>query len=99
MQIPVLIEPIAGNGYRASGGEPLALSVEGATEEEALNKLRAQLASRLAGGARLVPLEVPPQGNPWVECAGMFRGDPLFDEWQQAIAENRRRADLDPDVP
>src|SRR5580700_1133680 len=28
--------------------------------------------------------------NPWLEGAGMFRDDPLFDDWQQAIAEYRR---------
>ena len=37
MQIPVLIEPIAGNGYRARGGEPLAVVVEAPTRAEALN--------------------------------------------------------------
>jgi hypothetical protein len=36
MQIPVLIEPINGNGYRASGGAPLAVVVEAPTREEAL---------------------------------------------------------------
>jgi hypothetical protein len=37
--------------------------------------------------------------NPWVECEGMFKNDPYFDEWQQAIAENRRKVDEDPDIP
>src|SRR5262249_44958762 len=99
MQIPVLIEPVAGNGFRARGGEPLHLSAEGATEQEALHKLRQEIDRHLAAGARLVGLEVPARGNPWAEGAGMFKGDPLFGEWQQAIAENRRRADADPDVP
>ena len=40
MQIPILIEPVARNGFRARGGEPFALSAEGATREEALGKLR-----------------------------------------------------------
>ena len=48
MQIPILIEPIAGNGYRASGGEPLALTADGATHEEAL----ANTAARLPGPER-----------------------------------------------
>jgi hypothetical protein len=26
-------------------------------------------------------------GNPWLEGAGMFRDDPLFDDWQRVIAE------------
>jgi hypothetical protein len=29
MQIQDLIEPVAGNGYRARGGEPLDLTAEG----------------------------------------------------------------------
>ena len=37
--------------------------------------------------------------NPWLEAAGMFRDDPLFDAWQQAIAEYRREADADADAP
>ena len=34
MQIPILIEPVAGNGFRSRGGEPFALSADGATREE-----------------------------------------------------------------
>jgi hypothetical protein len=95
MQVPVLIEPISGNGFRARTGEPLALTAEGATAEEALQKLRDLVNSRLAAGARLVTLQVPEEDNPWLKMAGMYKDDPLFDEWQQAIAENRRKADQD----
>ena len=31
MKIAVLIEPVPGNGFRAKGGEPFAMSAEGAT--------------------------------------------------------------------
>ncbi len=101
MQIPILIEPVAGNGFRSRGGEPFALSAEGATREEVLAKLHEQLQARLRDGAQVAILEVAraPLGNPWVEFAGMFKDDPYFDSWQQAIAENRRRADEDPEVP
>lgn len=37
--------------------------------------------------------------NPWLEGAGMFRDDPLFDAWQHAIAEYRREADSHRDTP
>ena len=53
MDIPVLIEPVAGNGYRAVGVGLAPLTAEGATAEEALHRLRELLASRLAAGARL----------------------------------------------
>ncbi len=101
MQIPILIEPVAGNGYRSRGGEPYALSAEGATRDEVLAKLRAQLEARMRGGAEAVSLEVagPAAGNPWVEFAGMFKDDPLFDDWQKAIAEYRREVEEDPNYP
>ncbi|TMQ33359.1 MAG: type II toxin-antitoxin system HicB family antitoxin [Planctomycetota bacterium] len=99
MEIPVLIEPVAGNGYRARGGEPLALSADGATPAEALAKLRQLLHERLQSGSRLVSLEVPSEDNPWRKMAGIFKDDPLFDAWQQAIADYRRQVDDDPDHP
>ncbi len=42
MQIPVLVERVKGNGYRARGVEPFAVSAKGSTREEALAKLRAK---------------------------------------------------------
>jgi predicted RNase H-like HicB family nuclease len=99
MKLTVLIEPVEKDGYRASSGEPLGLSAEGATPEEALGRLRQMLGTRLAAGARLVQIDVPAGENPWLRGAGMFKDDPLFDEWQQAIAERRRQLDEDPDVP
>jgi hypothetical protein len=38
-------------------------------------------------------------GNPWLKGAGMFRDDPLFDDWQRAVAEYRRAVDANPDAP
>src|SRR5690242_7695159 len=97
MQIPVLIERVEGNGYRARGGEPFALTAEGATREEALQRLREVIKSRLAD-AECVSVEVPTTDNPWLRLEGVYKDDPLFDEWQAAIAEYRRQVDLDPDA-
>ncbi len=99
MQIPVLIEPVAGNGYRARGGEPLAVAVEAPTREEALAKLREVLQARLQNGAEIVPLEVTPVQHPWMKFAGMFKDDPLVEEWKEAMAEYRREVEEDPDYP
>ena len=99
MEIPVLIEPVANNGYWARGVEPFALTVEGATRDEALQKFRDLLAARLVNGAEIVPLEVPLGGHPLDRFAGMFRDDPYYDDWQRAIAEYRRQLDPDPDRP
>jgi hypothetical protein len=99
VQIPVLIEPIAGNGYRARGGEPLALTAEGPTREAALAKLKEQLQTRLRNGAEVVPLDVCPEPHPLAEFVGMFKDDPLLDPWKQAMADYRRRIDRNPDLP
>ena len=79
MQIPVLIEPITRNGYRARGMEPFAVSAKGATREEALANLRAKIESRLKKGAELVGLEVGAPPDPWMAFAGMFKDDPWID--------------------
>jgi len=97
MQIPVLVERVKGNGYRARGKEPFAVSAKGATRKEALAKLRAKIEARLKNGAELVGLEVGSHPHPLAEFAGMFKDDPMFDDWQKAIADYRRKVDNDPD--
>jgi hypothetical protein len=49
-------------------------------------------ADQITGSANGGPAAVhsPQRANPWLAGAGLFRDDPLFDEWQQAIAEYRR---------
>ncbi len=99
MQIPVLIEPIAGNGYRARGGEPLPLVVEAQTREEALAKLQQALQDRLRNGAELVPLETSPQPHPLAKFVGMFKDDPWIEDWKKSMAEYRRKIDKHPERP
>ncbi|MBY0525080.1 MAG: hypothetical protein K2R98_16870 [Gemmataceae bacterium] len=98
MQIPVVVEQVAGNGYRARAGEPFAVTVEGATHAEALEKLRESIEGRIAAGIQVVSLEIPTTDDPWLAMRGIFKDDPLFDEWQRAIAEYRRQVDQDPNV-
>lgn len=93
MQLPVLVEPAAGEGYRACTGQPFGLSAEGATREEAIHRLRPEIEGRLQTGAEIVPLEIPMPAHPLAAFAGMFRNNPLFTEWQEAIAEIRRQAE------
>lgn len=99
MEIPILIEPVAGNGFRSRGGEPFDLSAEGATREEVIAKLRDQVQDRLRNGSQIVALDIPAASNPWVEFAGMFKDDPLLPEWKAAMAEYRRQIDAEPDGP
>ncbi len=49
-----------------------------------------------AEGERLIE-KAKLEGNPWAAAAGIFRDDPLFDEWVEIMRENRRKADEDPD--
>jgi hypothetical protein len=97
MDMLVLIEEVPGSGFRATGG--FALTAAGSTRDEAFQKLQGQIRDRMAAGAEVVPLRLPAPEHPWLQFAGMFRDDPLFEEWQEAIAERRRQVDADPDVP
>ena len=99
MQIPVLLESVKGNGYRARGSEPFAVSAKGATREEALAKLQAKIRARLKEGTELVELEIGPSSGPPMDGAGIFSAeDPLVVEWIQIMKENRQKMDQDPDV-
>jgi predicted RNase H-like HicB family nuclease len=98
MEIPILIEPVSGNGYRAIGAQPITCSAEGATKEEALGKLKEQIENRLKGGAEIVSIELTKRANPWTAMAGKLKDNPLFDEWREAMAENRRKDDQEYEV-
>jgi predicted RNase H-like HicB family nuclease len=58
MNIPVLIQPIAGKGFLARSGSPFDLSAEGATEEEALKNLRAVAMECVARGCKIGSISV-----------------------------------------
>ena len=98
MQIPVLLERVKGNGYRARGTEPFAVSAKGATREEALAKLRAKIQARLKNGTEILGLELGPEPDPWTGMAGMFKDDPWIDDWKRSIEEYRQKVDDDPDA-
>jgi hypothetical protein len=99
MQIPVLVEPVAGNGYRAQGSAPFGFSAEGATREEAIAKVRQLCQARLFGGAEVVTVDIGAPAHPWLPFAGMFKDDPDFQEVVEIMAENRRKMDEDPTIP
>ena len=101
MTIQVLIEPVATHGFRATSGEPIPLTVEAPTREEALAKLKKRLQARLKkNGAELVPLDLALEPHPWKKFAGMFDPkDPLVKEWKRQMATNRRKREADPDRP
>ena len=100
MSLPVLVEPLANQGFRATSGAPLALSVEAPTREEALARLQGELQKRLKDGAQVVSLDLGAEPHPWMEFAGMY--DPDDSEvkaWEKAVAEHRRTIDRHPELP
>ena len=98
MKIPILVEPVTNNGYRATCGPPLAMSAEGATRDEAVDKLELLLLDRLSNGVEIVAAKVPARvvENTWVKYAGMFKDDPMFAEVLEIMKDSRRKDEEDP---
>jgi hypothetical protein len=97
MHIPVLLEPLPGNRYRARAGEPFALTAEGATRDEALRQLRELIDRQLRNGAELTSFELPGE-NPWLRMCGIYDpDDPMVQEWLEIMEANRRKMDEEPD--
>jgi hypothetical protein len=97
MQITILIEPIKGGRFRARSGEPLPLSAEADSREEAVRHLEQLLVDRLHNGAELRAVNVP-SGEPTppplpFPADNLYETDWVFREMQEAIAENRRLED------
>lgn len=98
MEIPVLVEPILGNGFQAVCGSPLSLSAQGETAEEAVQKLSVLLKARIATGSAVVALEIPTANHAWLRDGGDLQGHPLLTDWERGMAEYRQSVENDPDV-
>jgi hypothetical protein len=98
MEIPVLLEPVAGNGFRARGPEPFALVADGSTPELAIERFRKLLQERLAAGVQIVPVHLPETAHPLTRFAGTLNSeDPLVKAWEESMAEYRKKIEEDPD--
>ena len=93
MEVPILVEPVADNGFRATSGGPLGLEIEASTRIEAINQLRELIDRRIAAGAEVVGIEVGGSKHPLAPFAGMLKDDPLLQPWKDAMAKNRLQAD------
>ena len=100
MAIPVIIEPLFGNGYRATGagGLSVGLTAAGATVAEAIDRLAEQVRTRLHAGAKLTEVNLAAGAAPWTQDAGYLHDEPLFEPWREAIEEYRRKLDEDPEA-
>jgi hypothetical protein len=101
MEIPVLIERVEGDGYRARGVEPFGVTGEGATQEEAIRKFREQVEIRIAAGARVVRVSIQQrEDHPWDSFFGTWdENDPAIKRWEELVEEYRREIDEDPKTP
>jgi hypothetical protein len=87
----VLVEKLSKNKYRASTSQPIPLETEGRSRAEAVRRLCAEARKRLAAGEwHHVSLPGPPQTNPWLAYAGIWKDHPEFDDFVKNIAEYRR---------
>ncbi len=76
MEFSILVQQVLGNGYRASCGEPLVATAEGATRDEALAKLKADLEARTSASDEIVQLTIHPKRAISLELAKrMARAD------------------------
>ncbi|MGF1672379.1 MAG: type II toxin-antitoxin system HicB family antitoxin [Rivularia sp. (in: cyanobacteria)] len=89
----ILIEETEG-GYTATvWGLPECQS-EASTKEEAIKNLYEIVNTRLQNvEIVMAEIEAPHQRNPWIEFAGMYEDNPLFDEVISNIAAYRREID------
>lgn len=97
MQIPVLVESLGNDRFRAEAPPPVAQSAEGRSSDEAVEQLRAKIAASVTNGKELVAIDIPTkqQEHPWMPYVGQFENDPLYDKWQQAIAAYRREESIE----
>jgi hypothetical protein len=94
VELSVVIQPNPGNGFRASCGEPLPATADGATREEALARLRAVLEDRVRGGVEVVRLHL---GLRPVPTAPVWPDDSVTADWLAGIAAARQVANATPD--
>ena len=96
MQIPVMLEPLPEGGFQARAGEPLGLIAQGETADLALSHLRDLIQTRTAAGAVLTSIEIPTTKASSFLGGGVYKDDPLFDRWREAIEEYRQQVEDDP---
>ena len=75
---------------------PPGLDGPGRHPRRGLRHLRDLLETRTASGAILTSIEVPTMKYGPHPGAGMYKDDPLFDRWREAIEAYRQEVEDDP---
>lgn len=98
MDISVVVEKVADDGYQATSYIPTHVVVQGRTRQEALDRLRDQLRGRLSS-AEVITLSIPLLGDayPWKALAGSWRDSPDREAIERNLQEYRQQVDADPD--
>jgi predicted RNase H-like HicB family nuclease len=96
MRYTVFLRQSDGQYYAVVPLLPLC-SAQGCTREEVLHNVKAAIEETLAN-MDITTVEVgspsqPAPANRWLETAGMFQDDPLFDEMLAEVAAYRRTLD------
>lgn len=83
------------NTYTATVPALPGCRTEGATEQDALENIRTQIAEMLSR-TRIVSVEVDApqiegQAHPWKNFAGMWKDDATFDDFLSEVEAERRR--------
>lgn len=96
MTFDVILLRKPGDGYSARPAFWPDAVVDGATEQEALQRVRT-LIRDLLNQTQLVQVEVEATGddtdNPWLAKAGMFSDDPTWDDFVGVLADYRQQLD------
>jgi hypothetical protein len=92
VKLSVFIRATPDGGFRAWCAEPVPISVEGVTRDEALVKLRTELEAR-ARGVEVVEVVL---GRP-IPTAPIWPDDEITRAWLEGIAAARAAADQQPD--
>ena len=98
MDISVVVEKVADNGYQATSYVPTHVVAQGRTRQEALDRLCEQLRGRLSS-VEVVTLSIPLLGDahPWKAIAGSWRESPDRSEIERDLQEYRQQVDADPE--
>ena len=80
LQVTVFVERLDEHTYRAETAQPILLTTEGRTRNEAIERLRTLAQQRLTAG-EMVCLDIPevPVPHPWVPFAGIWKDHPDLD--------------------
>jgi hypothetical protein len=92
MELPILIEPLPNQaGFTARLMAPIELSAEGATADEAHERLAEMLREKLANGLQIRTLKL---ATPLLR-AGWLPDDELTQEWRQHMQAYRDECDAE----